>query len=232
MADQAKYWGLFVSIGLYLLRDLTACAAPDIRARAGADLLRLALAHHFVTDPGDWRLGRADTGARIVTAGPIAAPTLSLAHSGDLLVVAVVDNGPIGVDIERLRRRRYTAIAHHLGWPSSLWAQAGMPTQDEFLHLWTLWEALFKSMPHATFADVRGAFKGQAGHVRAGVAGLVRTDTWSGRSWHCPGRYWLSVVARPARMPEIALFRVDRLAGDVESARIQTIKAPEGELHL
>jgi hypothetical protein len=33
-------------------------------------------------------------------------------------------------------------------------------------------------------------------------------------------------------MPEIPLFRVDRLAGDVESARIKTIIAAEGKFHF
>ncbi len=221
-----------MSIGLYLLCDSIACAAPDIRAPAGADLLRLALAHRYSADPGEWQLGRADTGARVITAGPVTEPTLSLAHSGDLLIAAVADRGLIGVDIERLHRRRYAAIAHHLGWPSSLWAKVGVPTPNEFLHLWTLWEALFKSMPHAKFADVQGAFKDQAGHIRAGIAEVIHTDTWSGQSWCCPGRCWFSIVARMARMPKITLFRVDRLADDVESARVQEIETPNGELYL
>jgi len=223
-----------MSIALYVLREPVACAVPNIRTRAGSNLLRLALAHHFATDPADWQLGRAATGARIVTSGPLATPQLSLSHSGDLLVAAVSDGngGSIGVDVERPRQRRYAAIARHLGWSPSLWAQAGAPTQEEFLHLWTLWEALLKSMPHAAFADVRRVFANQVGQVRAGAVGVVHGNAWSARSWQCSGRYWLSVVAGSAQIPAIRSFRVDRLAGDVESARIKTIIAAEGKFHF
>ena len=168
--------------------------------------------------------------------GPLAAPALSLAHTGDLLVAAVADAGSIGVDIERSRARRYGAIARFLDWPSSLWAQAGAPTADEFLHLWTLWEALFKAMPHAVLADARREFAAQIEQIRAGVVGPVVTAQWSGQSWHCPGLCWLSAVRWPSSsvtaMPEIPLFRVDRLAGDVESACIKKIPAPEGKFHF
>jgi len=229
-----------VSIGLYLLRDESVRLTAEVRSCAGGDLLRLALAHHFATKPADWQLGRAASGARIVVAGPRPAVALSLAHTDDLLLAAIADDysdgngetGAVGVDIERLRPRRYAAIARHLGWPASLWAQHGTPTEDEFLHLWTLWEALFKSLPQATFSAVRGAFANQAGHVQAGVPGPVGTDLWSGHSWQCSGRCWLSVVVQSVRPPAVRLLRVDRLAGDVESARIKIITTPESQFHF
>ncbi len=223
-----------MSIGLYLLSDQVACAAPEIRRRAGSDLLRLALAHQFATSPAVWRLGRASSGARLVIDGPYARPPVSLAHTGDLLIAAVAkgDRFTIGVDAERPRPRRYAAIARHLDWPSSLWAQADAPTEDEFLRVWTLWEALFKSMPEAVFADIRDVFAREIGQVSAGARGEAEGQTWSGQSWQCPERVWLSVVMRSKQLPAVRLFRVDRLAGDVESARIKKINVAEDKFHF
>lgn len=223
-----------MSIGLYILRDRSACAGPDSRTRVGSDLLRLALGHHYATDPADWQLGREESGARTVIGGPRTAPALSLTHSGDLLVAAVADAGSIGVDVERLRGRRYAAIANFLGWPPLCWAQAGAPTANEFLHLWTLWEALFKALPRPAPANASRAFASQVEQIGVGVAGAVVTAQWSAQSWFCPGRCWLSVVVRPSMVPapQIPLFRVDSLAGDMESARITEITASEGEIHL
>lgn len=224
---------LFVTIALYMLRDESVRTMPKVRLRAGSSLLRLALAHHFATDPADWQLGRAASGARIVVGGPLSATPLSLAHTDDLLLAAVADaqTGTIGVDIERLRLRRYAAIARHLSWPASFWHDDA-PTREEFLHLWTLWEALFKSMPGATFPEVRAAFGEQAGRVRAGIPGALRAGAWCGQSWQCPGLCWLSIVAQSAQWSDVRLFRVDRLAGDVESARITIITTAESKFNF
>lgn len=217
-----------------MLRDFSVCATPDLRTRGGTELLCLALAHRFATVPTAWRLDRAASGARIVSDGPLESVALSLSHTDELLVAVVSDSGPVGVDVERprKRKRRYAAIANHLGWPSSLWARAGDPTEDEFLHLWTLWEAVFKSMPNASFAAVRDAFSNQAAITRPGAVGATHGEHRSAHSWRCNENCWLSVVVQSLRAPEIALNRVDRLAGDVESAGIQTIIAPEGKFHF
>jgi hypothetical protein len=157
---------------------------------------------------------------------------MSLAHTGDLLVVAIAKAGSLGIDIERPRKRRYAAIADFLDWPPELWAQVGTPTPDEFLHLWTLWEALFKSTADMALADVRSLFVNQIDQVRPGVSGILGGDLWLGQSWKIPDLCWLSVVVGGSNMPTTDLFRVDRLADDVESAGIRTIIAPGGEFHF
>jgi phosphopantetheinyl transferase len=263
-----------VPIGIYMIRDAAVCAAPERRAEAGTQLLRLALAHHLDTDTGAWQIGRAANGARIVTAGPGPLPALSVTHSGDLLAVAVAlvgkhgvgkqgvgqhgvgkqgvgkqgvgeheagqhasghgdvtAVGGIGIDVERPRSRSYGKIARHMGWPKSLWAQPQVPTQDEFLHIWTLWESLYKALPDGSLADLRAALSA-AGGIKAGTAGTVAAADWSACSRRSSDGSWLSVVTQPAHTSATCLFRVDRLAGDVDSARIQTITAPEGEFHF
>lgn len=216
---------------LYLLRDQAATATVDVRRLAGTRLLYLALAHRTGTQPGDWQLAHTATGARVVVDGPAELPAVSLAHSGDWLVAAVGDAGPIGVDIERYRMRRHAAIAHHLAWPATWWACDGVPTADEFLHLWTLWESLVKAMTDGGHREVRAAFDTRTPAHIAGATGAVAGDGWAGWSWQCPGRFWLSVVVRPGPLEPVRPFRVDTLAADVESARIRTITAPEGRLH-
>lgn len=224
-----------MSIGVYMVRDAAVRAAPDLRAQAGTRLLQLALAHHLDTEPALWQIGRAANGARIVTQGPGPVPLLSVTHSGDLLAVAVAAIGQgsagIGIDIEQPRPRSYAKIARHLGWPDSFWGVPQAPTQDEFLHVWTLWEALYKSMADGSRGDRRAALAA-AGHIRAGTSGGIAAANWSGCSRRGPEGCWLSVVSQPAGPFAFAMFRVDRLAGDVDSARIETITAPEGEFHF
>jgi hypothetical protein len=221
-----------VSAGLYILRDQTACATRERREQAGFDLLRLALAHRFTSDPDEWQLARAATGARFVTHGPIEAARVSLSHTGDTMVAAVTADESIGVDLERPQPRRYAAIANHLNWPPSQWAEEGQPTQDEFLHLWTLWEALYKSESDAAYAVIRGVFAGQLNAIRAGTTGGVSGTEWSGQSWRSHHGEWLSFVTPSARIPAISLFQVDTLVDDMDSAQIQTITAREGEIHF
>jgi len=210
-----------------MIRDGAACSTPARRTEAGSQLLRLALAHHFNTKPSAWQIGRAANGARVVTIGPGPLPALSVTHSGDWLAVAVAPEGSIGVDIERPAPRNYAGIARHLGWPESLWESGSEPAQDDFLHVWTLWEALFKATPESSFDELRAALAGMVG-IRPGRASAIESPDWSGRSWRGMDGCWLSVVARPAQPVESRLRRVDRLADDVDSARIQTITAPEG----
>ena len=89
-----------------MLRDSSVCTTPDCRTRAGTKLLCLALAHRFATMPTAWRLSRAAGGGRMVGDGPVASVSLSLSHTDEFLVAAVSDAGPVGVDIERPRKRR------------------------------------------------------------------------------------------------------------------------------
>jgi len=217
---------------LYLLCDPAVTATVDERRRAGMRLLHLALAHRTDTQPADWQTAHAATGARLVVGGPGTLPAVSLAHSGGWLVAAVGDEWPIGVDIERCRERRHAAIARHLAWPASWWARDGVPTADEFVQLWTVWESLVKAMTGAAHGEVRAAFDTRATVHVAGAAGAVAGDGWAGWSWQCPGSFWLSVVCGHASLPAVRLLRVDTLAADVESARIQTITAPAGKFHF
>lgn len=217
---------------LYLARDPAAVATPVVRRRAGTCLLHLALAHRTNTQPADWQSSRAASGARLVSDGPGELPAVSLTHSGDWLAAAVSDTGAIGVDIERLRTRRYAAIARHLAWPESWWTSGDGPTADEFLHLWTVWESLIKAMTGAGHDEVRAAFDTRVSAQVVGAAGTVSGDGWAGRSWQWPGCFWLSIVSMRASLSAVRLFRVDTLAADVESARIQTITAPEGRFQL
>ncbi|GAA4757634.1 4'-phosphopantetheinyl transferase family protein [Citricoccus nitrophenolicus] len=80
------------------------------RSMLGAALLRVAVADHLGVPPAAVEVDRTcdDCGAphgapRII--GPLtqrAHPAVSVSHSGVLVVVAVGDVGPVGIDVQRL----------------------------------------------------------------------------------------------------------------------------------
>lgn len=117
-------------------------AARALLARRAT--LRLILARYLDAEPERLRLVTAPGGKPVLTHGP----AFSVAHSGDLYVVAVNGASSIGVDVERGRSvDRAGAIADR--WFSVEEAEqlAAAPEdrrQEEFLRLWCAKEALAK----------------------------------------------------------------------------------------
>jgi 4'-phosphopantetheinyl transferase len=76
-----------------------------------------------------------------------AAPSFSLSHSGDVAVVAIAPE-PVGVDVERVRPRRYLdAVARRVLRDDEFARWAARPEADRldaFLRVWTAKEAYLK----------------------------------------------------------------------------------------
>ncbi len=106
--------------------------------------LRLILARYVDADPADLRIVTAPGGKPVLVPGP----AFSVAHSGDLFVVAVGGAGSVGVDVERLRPvPRAAAIAERwfgLCEARSLEAVPEADRDSAFMRLWTAKESLAK----------------------------------------------------------------------------------------
>lgn len=75
-------------------------------------------------------------------------PNFNISHSGDFVLVAVVDDGEVGCDIELIRERRgYLKLAQQVfSEPEYTWLLAQPSTQrcEAFWLLWTVREAILK----------------------------------------------------------------------------------------
>ena len=112
--------------------------------------LRLILARRL---GGDWRDIRYDTVAngKPCLAGPAAGrPEFNMSHSGDLMVVAVSDDRPVGIDVEAWRSiDRVRGLAETILAARELAVFDGLSPEEAsrvLLRLWTFKEALVKAM--------------------------------------------------------------------------------------
>ncbi|MGW4669145.1 4'-phosphopantetheinyl transferase family protein [Streptomyces sp. NPDC004324] len=82
----------------------------------------------------------------------LADTEVSLAHTDELIVVAVSRSGPIGVDAEPLTRRPSFDLLHpYVCTPAEAAELAALPEDERtvrLLHLWTLKEAYTKALGH------------------------------------------------------------------------------------
>lgn len=120
-------------------------------------LLSRALLRHVLSSyvpqvpPGTWTLLPDPRGRpQVVTPYPLAVPVFNVSHSGDVLVIAVTRSGLLGVDVERLRPRRYLeALARrHFSASECAWVLAVTPPERvlRFHEIWTLKEAYVKAL--------------------------------------------------------------------------------------
>lgn len=191
-------------------------------------LSRIALGHATGTPPAAWSTGRTPAGRPVVTQAPPEAEPMqiSLAHSGPYLVASTSACGPVAVDLEVIRERRYTGIARYLDWPAHTWAN-GMEA-NAFFHLWTLWEAAIKlasARPGIVAAELFANF---AGEIDAGRPAQIRVGERIAQSWQCAERFWLSVLAE--NTAEIRLFHVRSLPPEAHGAEVEDVEMHCGSL--
>lgn len=164
--------------------------------------LRLVLARYVDVAPAELRIVTAPGGKPVLLPGP----AFSVAHSGDLFVVAVGASGSIGVDVERLRHvARAGAIAERWFGLSEVEALAAVPEDErdvEFMRFWTAKESLAKR--HG--AGLR-LMKGTAGGPPSAALD-VRRELESGRlTYFDPGAGYLAALAGSERIHEVNVLR-------------------------
>lgn len=107
----------------------------------GRALLRTLLQHHTDKPAVTHRLTTSDSGKPLCVDGP----AVSIAHSGDLVLCALTDQGDIGVDIEQVRHRKnLSAISSRYFAPDEAKWLMTQP-DDRFYMLWVLKEAWLKA---------------------------------------------------------------------------------------
>lgn len=112
--------------------------------------LRLILARRL---GGDWRDIRYDTvanGKPCLAGSAAGRPEFNMSHSGDLMVVALSDDHPVGVDVEAWRPiDRVRGLAETILAARELAAFDGLSPEEAsrvLLRLWTFKEALVKAL--------------------------------------------------------------------------------------
>jgi 4'-phosphopantetheinyl transferase len=114
-------------------------------------MLRRVLAGYTGTLPGRLRLRRercprcGAPGKPVLPPGAGTVPSFSLAHSGDMVVIAVA-GGPVGVDVERDADRCVCSLAQALHPADAAWmAGLGEPGRHEaIITCWVRAEAVLK----------------------------------------------------------------------------------------
>lgn len=196
-------------------RDLTS-AADRARAERMMDpiqtlrllsrraTLRLILARYVDAAPAELRIVTAPGGKPVLLPGP----GFSVAHSGDLFVVAVGGAGSIGVDVERLRPvQRAAAIAQRWFGLSEAESLAAVPEEERdfaFMRLWTAKESLAKR--HG--AGLR-LMKGTAGGPPVPALDVAAELESERLTYFDPGTGYLAAVASSERMEGVNVIRPD-----------------------
>lgn len=102
-----------------------------------------------------------------------------MAHSGRWIAVAVASCARVGVDIERVgRRKNFSAMAEYMGW------QEQVNGEEDFMSMWTMWEACVKLEESSIFCTSNSAFESLGG-IEPGEAWLEK-GPWGGLKKRTP----------------------------------------------
>ena len=132
-------------------------------------LVRAVLGERLGVSPRDLRVSRTDTGKPVVSQGM----HFNLSHSGDLILLAMSDQRPVGVDIERRREvvkvgaltRRWLSAAEKT--EVARLRERGADESDAFLRVWSLKEAQLKAL---------GVGISGAAHARLDLVAVLALD--------------------------------------------------------
>jgi 4'-phosphopantetheinyl transferase len=112
----------------------------------GRGILRVALARLLSVSPTSLRLQQTPAGKPFLEGGPV----FNIAHSGNVVLIAITDTGRLGVDVEAIRPLGdLTGLARTTFDRDELDALARTPAadqQDTFYRIWTRKEAILKAI--------------------------------------------------------------------------------------
>ena len=138
-----------------------ACAISDPHARTlhvvGRALTRLIASDRRGGDPCGFAIAQTDQGKPFLRDHPDL--WFNVAHTGDVVVVAVSEDAPVGVDVERLPESSRPEPAIRRCAPAEADYLLGLPAErrkQEFLSFWTIKEAVGKALGQSVFAALGG----------------------------------------------------------------------------
>lgn len=172
----------------------------DLAARA---LVRTVLSRHVPVPPGAWVFGADANGRpRIVAPLPLPPIEFNIAHSGDLVVLAVATGRALGVDVEDAGRRTDTVALERYFAPQECEALNALPAEARrqgFFELWTLKESYLKARGVGLRLPLRGvAFEfGEPAAVKLSFTGVFDDEParWALAQLTLRGHYTLAVCA-------------------------------------
>lgn len=167
-AGEAHVWSLSLDIGQNSLASVAAFLSPDEKKRAdrfrfevsrnrfvaGRGLLRVILGRYCDVAPEGLRFDYGPSGKPELTPGTGARRTgaalhFNLAHSEGVGVLAITQTGPVGVDVEQIRRLlEFKALVGQFFSAREAAEYSRLPWEQQpaaFFNLWTRKEALLKA---------------------------------------------------------------------------------------
>lgn len=107
----------------------------------GRALLRTLLQHYTGQPAATHRLTTSDSGKPLCVDGP----AVSIAHTGDIVLCALTDQGDIGVDIEQIRQRKNLSAISSRYFAADEVKWLTTQKDNRFYMLWVLKEAWLKA---------------------------------------------------------------------------------------
>lgn len=184
-------------------------------------LLRALLAHEAGLRATSWRISRAGNGAPLLSGDRAARPPfISFSHSGPLVACAVGTAGPVGIDIERLRRDRpIAAIARAAFGPAELQSVLARGAAA-FYRIWVLREALAKATGAGFPLLVNGIDLVAQASSGVSPSARIADATWNLGYWALGEGYGLGVAAPPPACVARPRHVTDRPASRFAGARV------------
>ena len=204
-AGEVHVWSLPLDINLSSFASVTVFLSPDERKRAerfrfdvhrnrfivGRGLMRVILGRYCDAPPGSLRFNYGPNGKPGLTPGDEARRTggalhFNLAHSEGLAVLAVTQTGPVGVDVEQVRRLpEYKELVSHFFSAREAAGFLRLEREQQpaaFFNLWTRKEALLKAtgegIGHSLNRVEVSFLPGEPARVLS-----LPNESWAGREW-------------------------------------------------
>ncbi|MBI3229967.1 MAG: 4'-phosphopantetheinyl transferase superfamily protein [Burkholderiales bacterium] len=112
-------------------------------------LVRSVLSRYAAIPPAQWQFGKGEHGRPFIANPDAPAIAFNLSHTRGLVVLAVSQAQPLGVDVENFQTREAPLeVAQGYFSPTEVAALTSLPLaaqQERFFHYWTLKEAYIKA---------------------------------------------------------------------------------------
>lgn len=204
-ADEVHVWSLPLDTSQSSWASVTELLSPDERTRAdrfrfetlrnrfiaGRGLVRVILGRYCAVPPESLRFNYGPQGKPELAPGAGAprkggALHFNLAHSEGLAVLAVTQTGPVGVDVEQVRRLpEYKELVSHFFSAREAAGFLRLEREQQpaaFFNLWTRKEALLKAtgegIGHSLNRVEVSFLPGEPARVLS-----LPNESWAGREW-------------------------------------------------
>ena len=165
----------------------------------------------------DWRFERGATGRPALAAAHRLPVDFNIAHTQGMVVMATGRDVRLGIDVERLERRRSLDIARRYFSPPEIAALDALPVDAQarrFVELWTLKEAYLKAVGSGIAGGLGSmTFDWSADGIRFERASDPDAASWRFRQWSSDEDFLVALAWRAPAGPA-ARVTVRRLVAE------------------